>query len=106
MRIIMTTTLPADAPRLACTLLEERAIACCNILPATTSMYWWQDAITTETEALLLMKVPTERVEAVMQRVRELHPYDLPEILSLPISHASEAYVRWVNESCRATLED
>lgn len=106
MRLLMTTIPPADAPELARALLEARLIACCNILPGATSMYWWQGAIATETEAVLLMKVPAEGVEAAMQRLSELHPYDVPEIAVIPVSDVSAPYLRWVQESCRATLED
>lgn len=106
MRVILTTTPPAEAPQLARKLLEERLIACCNLLPAVTSMYWWKEEITTDTEALLVMKTQTALVERVMDRIRELHPYEVPEIVALPVEAAFEGYVSWVRESCRATLED
>ena len=106
MRIILTTTPPDVAPQLARTLLEERAIACCNIVPSVTSMYWWNGAITTDGESLLVIKTAAERVEPVMDRIRELHPYEVPEIVVLPVENAFEGYARWVQETCRATLED
>jgi len=106
MRIILTTTPPDDGPKLARTLLEERLIACCNLVPAVTSMYWWQGEITTDGESLLVIKTAAERVEAVMDRIRELHPYEVPEIVVLPVETAFEGYAAWVRESCRATLED
>lgn len=106
MRIILTTTPPEVAPQLARTLLEERLIACCNILPSATSMYWWQGEITTDTESLLVIKTAAERLEPVMSRIQELHPYELPEIVVLPVETALEGYAAWVRESCRATLED
>ncbi len=106
MRIILTTAPPPDAPRLARTLLEEKVIACCNILPPATSMYWWKGEITTDTESLLVIKTRAELIEPVMNRIRELHPYDVPEIVVIPVETAFEPYVNWVRESCRATLED
>lgn len=106
MRIILTTTPADEAPKLARALLEERLIACCNILPGATSMYWWNGEITTDAEALLLIKTAAERVTPVMDRILELHPYDVPEVVVLPVETAFEGYARWVRESCRATLED
>jgi len=106
MRIILTTTPAEEGPKLARTLLEERLIACCNLVPGVTSMYWWQGKITTDTETLLVIKTVAERIETVMSRIRELHPYEVPEIVALPVETAFEGYVAWVRESCRATLED
>ncbi|MNT50357.1 Divalent-cation tolerance protein CutA [compost metagenome] len=106
MRIILTTTPPEVAPQLVRTLLEERLIACCNILPSATSMYWWNGEITTDTESLLVIKTTAERITPVMERIRALHPYEVPEIVVLPVETAFEGYATWVRESCRATLED
>ncbi len=106
MRIILTTTSPADAPQLARALLEERVIACCNVLPSVSSMYWWKGEIATDTEALLVLKTAAEQVDAAVRRIAELHPYEVPEIVVIPVESAFEPYVNWVRESCRATLED
>lgn len=106
MRIILTTA-PSDvAPSLARTLLEEQLIACCNLVPGVTSMYWWNGEITTDGETLLVIKTVSDRVDAVMGRIRELHPYEVPEIVVLPVEGVFEGYARWVEETCRATLGD
>jgi periplasmic divalent cation tolerance protein len=106
MRIILTTAPPAEAPQLARTLLEEKLIACCNILPQVSSMYWWNGEITTDSEALLIIKSRADLVDPLMARIKELHPYEVPEILVLPVETGFEGYLNWVRETCRATLED
>lgn len=106
MRIILTTTPAQDAPGLARTLLEEKLIACCNMVPGLTSMYWWKGEITTDAETLLILKTRSELVERVMARIQGLHPYEVPEILVLPVEQGFEGYLDWVRETCRASLED
>ena len=106
MCIVLTTTPPADAPQLARTLLEEKMIACCNIVPQATSMYWWKGEIMTDTESLLVIKTRTELVPALIVRIKELHPYEVPEVVVLPVETGFEDYLTWVRETCRPTLED
>lgn len=106
MRIILTTLPLADAPQLARTLLEEQMIACCNILPQVSSMYWWKGELMTDTESLLLIKTREDLVPALIVRIKELHPYDVPEVVVIPVETGFEGYLSWVRETCRPTLED
>ncbi|NOT26356.1 MAG: divalent-cation tolerance protein CutA [Acidobacteria bacterium] len=98
--VIVLTTLgaSADAASLARTLVEERLAACVNILPPMTSCYRWKDAIEEDREQQLVMKTTPERVDALARRLRELHPYELPEFIVLD-AKASDAYGTWVGES-------
>lgn len=84
------------AARIARTLVEERLIACANVLPGLRSIYRWQGAIEEEGEVLLLLKSRAERVPAVAARVKALHPYELPEVLAVPAVGGSQAYLDWV----------
>jgi periplasmic divalent cation tolerance protein len=98
---VVLTTFPADrdpAP-LAKTLVEERLAACVNILPPMTSIYRWEGAVEQADERQLLVKTSTARLEALQQRIAELHPYDVPELLVLPVIGASAAYAVWMRES-------
>ena len=98
---IVLTTLgaDADAAALARTLVEERLAACVNILPAMRSVYRWQGKVEQEREQQLVIKTASDRVPALEARLRQLHPYELPEFLVLEVAGGSEAYLAWVGES-------
>jgi periplasmic divalent cation tolerance protein len=99
---IVLTTLgaDADATTLARTLVDERLAACVNILPAMTSVYRWQGKVENDREQQMIIKTSSDRVAALQARLRQLHPYELPEFLVLDAS-GSEAYLAWVGESAR-----
>lgn len=97
---IVLTTLAADANAadLARTLVEERLAACVNILPAMTSIYRWKGEIEQDREQQLVIKTSAGTIEALRARLRELHPYELPEFLVLRAA-ASSAYLTWIREN-------
>lgn len=99
--VIVLTTLPADADAaaFATSLVEARLAACVNLLAPMQSVYRWEGRVESEAERQLVMKTSRERVDALWQRVRELHPYDVPEFIVLPIVDGSDAYLRWLLES-------
>jgi periplasmic divalent cation tolerance protein len=99
--VLVLTTLPADADAAAFarTLVAERLAACVNLLAPMESIYEWEGAMQRDTERQLNMKTVRARVDALWQRVRELHPYDVPEIVDLPIVDGSDAYLRWLGEA-------
>ena len=99
--VIVLTTLPADggAETLARTLVEERLAACANLLPPMDSIYRWEGAIEQERERQVLLKTSRERLPALWERLRELHPYETPEFLVLGVQDGSDAYLRWLGES-------
>lgn len=99
--VIALSTFPAgaDAARLARTLVEERLAACVNILPAMTSIYRWKDGIEQDPEHQLVMKTTRTRIASLWERLRELHPYDVPEFVVIPIIDGHEAYLKWIGES-------
>src|SRR5690606_38074576 len=99
--VIALSTLPASAgpPALARTLVEERLAACVNILPASTSVYRWKDSIAQEPQHQLVIKTTHARLPALWERLRELHPYDVPEFVVIPILDGNEAYLKWIGES-------
>jgi periplasmic divalent cation tolerance protein len=99
--VIVLTTLPADADAQAFArgVVEERLAACVNLLPVMESIYRWEGGIEQESERQVVIKTSRERVPALWERVRELHPYDVPEFLVLPVVDGNDAYLRWVAES-------
>ena len=99
--VIVCTTLPAnaDGAAFARTLVGERLAACASILPGVRSIYRWQENIEDDAEQQLLIKTTTARVAALGERIRELHPYDVPELLVLPVAAGGAAYLEWVRAS-------
>jgi len=96
--ILVLTTMPDDdrADTLARTLVEERLAACVNVLPGVCSIYRWKGAVEEASEVMLVAKTRASRAAALAARVRALHPYELPEVLALPVTDGSQAYLRWV----------
>lgn len=98
--IVLVTAPSADvAAQLARTLVEERLAACGNIVPGVRSIYRWQGEVQDESEVLLLLKTVPARVPALTARVVALHPYDVPEVVTVPLDSGLDAYVAWVEES-------
>ncbi len=99
--VIVLTTLgkDADAAAFARTLVDEQLAACVNIVPGMTSIYRWKGSVEQDAEQLLIIKTTPAMVEALQARFTTLHPYEVPELLVLPVSAGSEAYLRWVGET-------
>jgi periplasmic divalent cation tolerance protein len=101
--VVVMTTLPADADGSAFgrALLEERLAACVNLLAPMDSVYRWEGRVEEETERQVIIKTTRDRLNALWDRVRELHPYEVPEFIVLAIADGNEAYLKWVGESTR-----
>lgn len=98
-RIVLITVPDAETGAgLARALVEERLAACVNVVPGVRSIYRWQDGLEDDTEVLLLVKTRAERCSQLAERVRDLHPYDVPEVLELAAVGGSRAYLDWVRE--------
>jgi periplasmic divalent cation tolerance protein len=99
--VIVLTTWPAtsDAGALARTLVDERLAACVNVLAQMQSTYRWKDAIESEAERQILIKTTESRLAALEARLRELHPYDVPEFLMIRIDRGAESYVAWLEDA-------
>ena len=93
---LMTCPNPETAQHLARQLLEKRLVACVNLVPQITSMYWWEGKIQDDCEVLLIAKTLAERIEELKRVIPELHPYDVPELLVLPVEDGLPAYLSWV----------
>jgi periplasmic divalent cation tolerance protein len=95
---VLLVTAPAldVAERLVGAVVEERLAACGNIVGGVTSIYRWEGEVQREAEVLIIFKTAAARADALARRIRELHPYDVPEILALPVERGLEPYVSWV----------
>lgn len=101
--VVLVTGPDAEALEALCrTLVEEGRIACANILPGVRSLFRWEGEVARETEALAILKTSGERTGALQRRVLELHPYDIPEFLVLPVREGSEEYLAWLRSSLGA----
>ena len=96
--LLVLTNLPerAAAERLAGLLVEKRLAACVNILAPCRSVYRWQGAVRHDEEHPMLIKTTAERYPALEQALRAGHPYELPEIIAVPIERGLPAYLQWV----------
>ena len=103
--VVVLTTLPGDVdgPEFGRTLVGEKLAACVNVLPPMESIYRWEGRVEQESERQIVIKTSRERVVALWDRVRELHPYEVPEFLVLPIIDGNEAYLKWVGENTGGT---
>jgi len=98
--LVMTTTdSGAEGQRIASTLVERRAAACVQVLPEMTSIYQWQGKVESAAEVLLLIKTTAECYDKVESIIRELHHYETPEIICVPIEGGSEPYLEWLQRS-------
>jgi periplasmic divalent cation tolerance protein len=96
-RAVLTTAPNSEvAAALARSLVEERLAACVNLLPGVRSVYRWEGAIQEDEEVLLIIKTQAARSDALAGRIKELHPYDVPEVVVLPAVGGSLPYLEWV----------
>ncbi|MEJ2691871.1 MAG: divalent-cation tolerance protein CutA [Candidatus Thiodiazotropha sp.] len=101
--LILTTAPDQETARLlAKSLVEQRLAACVNILPQATSIYEWKGKVELSDESLLLIKSTRQNYPAVEEALREQHPYELPEIIAVPVEQGLQDYLDWV-ERCTDT---
>ncbi len=98
--VISTCPDPETADRIAHTLIAEKFAACANIIPAVHSIYRWKDKIETAGEVIVFFKTTLDQQAAFQEKLRSLHPYDVPEIIFIPVVTGLPDYLRWVIESC------
>ena len=94
--LLSTCDTAEQAERIATTLVEERLAACVNIVPGLTSVYRWHGVMERATEQLLLIKTTGEQRAAIEERLGEIHSYEVPEILELPITGGNQKYLTWL----------
>lgn len=98
--VLVTAPDMKTARKLARAALEDRLIACANILPRVESLYWWEGRIESGREWLLVMKTTSARLGALEKKVVELHPYDTPEFIALSIEQGNRKYLNWLQAEC------
>ena len=104
--VVFCTCPPAEAERLATFLVENRHAACVNILPGVTSVYRWQGKIEKDGESLLVIKCPREGVTDLREALVAEHPYDVAEVVAMPVDEGNPPYIRWVLDVTREKSEE
>ncbi len=97
--VVMVTVPPAAASELARALVENRLAGCVNMLPGVQTIYRWGSEVAEEPETLLLIKTNGERYPELERFIKERHPYEVPEIVALPVDRASPEFLHWLNGS-------
>lgn len=105
--LLVITNLPhaQAAQDIAHRLIEQKLAACANCLPAMQSIYRWQGKIETANEVMLLLKTTSQRYPALETALKTMHPYDLPEILAIPVTAAWPAYAAWVAQEAMKEID-
>ena len=100
--IVALSTFPdvETARKISRELVENALVACANIIPGVESIYFWKDKVEQGAEVLGIFKLTAARFDEFSKRLRQLHPYDVPEIIQLNIVEGSTDYLRWISESC------
>jgi periplasmic divalent cation tolerance protein len=103
--VIAFSTFPngETAQKIARNLVENAVVACANLVPSVESIYFWQEKVETTAEVLAVFKMTAARYSEFESRLRQLHPYDVPEIVRLNIVEGNPDYLRWIEESCSRT---
>ena len=99
--VFITAQGEEQAKKIAEQLLAKRLIACANILPRVSSLFWWQGRIDSAEEVLLILKTKECLLDEIIAATKELHSYEVPEIIALPIIGGNEDYLKWIDESVK-----
>lgn len=94
--ILITVGSIDEAQQISRALLEQKKVACVNIVPKISSLFWWQGKIDQENEVLLLAKTKKSKFPEIINLVKEVHSYDVPEVIALPIIAGNPDYLEWI----------
>ena len=96
--MLMYSTAPTkdEAHRIARTVVDERLAACANVIAGVTSIYWWEGSVQEDVEAVIIMKTRADLVEALTSRVRDLHSYQCPCVVAVPITGGNAEFLQWI----------
>ena len=104
--MLMYSTAPTkdEAQRIARTVVDERLAACANVIAGVTSMYWWEGSVQEDVEAVIIMKTRADLVEALTSRVRDLHSYQCPCVVAVPIEGGNAEFLTWIDAETLAKV--
>jgi len=96
--VYVTAADQAEAERLARAAVEARLAACANLLGPTTAVYWWEGKVESGAEAALVLKTRSDLVDALTEKINQLHSYDCPCVVALSIEGGNPEFLRWIEE--------
>ena len=96
--LFITTATAEEAQRISRALLEQRRAACVNIVPKVNSHFWWQGKIDSAQENLLIVKTTASQLNELVRLVKQLHSYEVPEIIAIPIVSGNQDYLEWISK--------
>lgn len=99
--VYVTVATDAEAQKIAGTVVGERLAACANILPPIRSIYWWGGNLESADEVAVLLKTRKDLADALIERIRQLHSYDCPCIIALPVVAGNPAFLAWISSETR-----
>lgn len=106
MTVLMTAPGADSAEAVTRSLVEERLVACGNIIPGAVSVYRWKGEVHRDEEVVVVLKTTRSLLPRVLERAAELHPYDVPELLGQEVVEGAPAYLAWVRDECAAGTEN
>ncbi len=99
--LLITTSNTEEAQQIADLLLNHKKAACVNIIPGVSSLFWWQGNIDSAEESLLIVKTKTSLLDGIVTLVKQIHSYDVPEIIALPIVGGNQDYLDWIGKEVK-----
>ena len=105
--VIVFVTVPTgdDGRAIAQALVREKLAACVNILPGIRSIYTWEGEVCEDEEVLLIIKTRADLFKTLSNFVQEIHPYDVPEVIAVPLAVGAEAYLNWIDQVIQIALK-
>ena len=99
--IYVTTSNEEEALKIGTYIVKKRLAACSNIIKDMQSIYWWENNLENDNEAILILKTIEENVDEIIAKVKKIHSYDNPCIIALPVVNASDSYLNWLKEEIK-----
>ena len=99
--VFVTCSGKEEAEKISKTLVKEKLAACVNVVSTVKSFFWWEGKVDEAEEHLLIIKTSVEKMEKLIEKVKELHSYSVPEIISLPILEGNKEYLKWIEDSLK-----
>ena len=96
--IFITTGTDEEAQKIAEVLLKKRKAACVNMVPGVSSRFWWKGHLDSDQESLLIVKAKASMLDEIVGLVKEVHSYDVPEVIALPIIGGNSYYLDWIDK--------
>jgi periplasmic divalent cation tolerance protein len=100
--VFITAKNVREPNRIAAKLIEDKLVACANVVKGVKSIFWWEGKVDKADEALLILKSKKSCFQKVVKAVKSLHSYKVPEIIALPVIDGNKDYLNWIGESCSA----